>query len=90
MPCVYLEGVIGFRYLVKASGSNWENDSVVGLEAGRFIFPWNSALSPTPSLCAGSGLGALEAIVKSDPELFGVNGETGKPYTAAQIFSYMK
>lgn len=26
--------VIGFRYLVKASDSNWEKDSVVGLEAG--------------------------------------------------------
>lgn len=58
-------------YLVKASGSNWEKDSVVGLEAG-------------------SGLGALETIMKSNPGLFGVNGETGKPYTAAQIFSYMK
>lgn len=58
-------------YLVKASDSNWEKDSVIGLEAG-------------------SGLGALETIMKSNPRLFGVNGETGKPYTAAQIFSYMK
>jgi len=38
----------------------------------------------------GSGLGALETIMKSDPGLFGVNGETGKPYTASQIFSFMK
>lgn len=38
----------------------------------------------------GSGIGALETIMKSDPELFGVNGETGKPYTASQIFTFMK
>jgi len=38
----------------------------------------------------GSGIGALETIMKSDPKLFGVNGETGKPYTASQIFTFMK
>lgn len=85
----------GFRYLVKASGSNWEKDSVVGLEAGTFCF-LADLHSTVPHrftgfrFHAGSGLGALETIMKSDPQLFGVNGETGKPYTAAQIFSYMK
>jgi len=28
--------------------------------------------------------------MKADPKLFGVNGETGKPFTASQVFSYMK
>jgi len=39
---------------------------------------------------AGSGMGALEGILKLEPNLFGLDPDTDKPYTAAQIYSFLR
>lgn len=39
---------------------------------------------------AGSGMGALDRILRDNPGLFGMNPDTDKPYTAAQIYSFLR
>lgn len=58
-------------YLFKAADSVWEDEQVIGLEAG-------------------SGMGALDGILKLNPDLFGSDPDTDKPYTAAQIYSFLR
>lgn len=38
----------------------------------------------------GSGMGALDWILRDDPGLFGINPGTDKPYKAAQIYSFLR
>ena len=35
-------------------------------------------------------MGALEGILKLEPNLFGLDPDTDKPYTAAQIYSFLR
>jgi hypothetical protein len=78
-------------YLFKAAHSTWKNQ-VVGLEAGlAHICSGRFEVSNSFEFAdLGSGMGALDRILRDDPGLFGMNPDTDKPYTAAQIYSFLR
>lgn len=77
-----------FSYLLKPHDTPWE-EGMIAIEAGRFGSGWGPGRL-TEEFSPGSGQGALQRILCTNPNLFGSEESKQPRYSAHEIYSFVR